>query len=64
MGEAGRGPIAIGDVSFEHGGAMPGHETHARGLDVDIRIMRRDERQCAWGANTGWRSTTAVRHGP
>jgi peptidoglycan hydrolase-like protein with peptidoglycan-binding domain len=51
MGEAGRGPIAIGDVSFEHGGDMAGHETHARGLDVDIRIMRRDERQCTWGAN-------------
>ena len=49
VGLAGRGPIAIGDVSFQHGGDMPGHETHERGLDVDIRIMRRDERQCRWG---------------
>lgn len=45
------GPIAIGDASFEHGGDMPGHESHERGLDVDIRIMRRDERQCQWGGN-------------
>jgi Putative peptidoglycan binding domain/Penicillin-insensitive murein endopeptidase len=45
----GHGPLAIGDVSFEHGGDMPGHETHARGLDVDLRIMRRDRRQCQWG---------------
>jgi putative peptidoglycan binding protein/penicillin-insensitive murein endopeptidase len=51
MGLAGKGPIAIGDVSFQHGGDMPGHETHARGLDVDIRIMRRDEKQCQWGGN-------------
>lgn len=41
--------IAIGDVGFEHGGAIPGHESHERGLDVDIRIMRRDDRQCEWG---------------
>lgn len=51
IGQAGRGPIAIGDASFQHGGDMPGHETHARGLDVDIRIMRRDELQCRWGGN-------------
>ena len=41
--------IAIGDVGFEHGGDIPGHESHERGLDVDIRIMRRDDRQCQWG---------------
>jgi hypothetical protein len=51
MGLAGKGPIAIGDVSFQHGGDMPGHETHVRGLDVDIRIMRRDAKQCRWGGN-------------
>jgi hypothetical protein len=49
LGLAGRGPIAIGDVSFQHGGVLPGHQTHKRGLDVDIRIMRRDDRQCRWG---------------
>lgn len=41
--------VAIGDVGFEHGGDIPGHESHERGLDVDIRIMRRDDRQCQWG---------------
>jgi hypothetical protein len=49
--QAGYGRVAIGDVSFEHGGDMPGHQTHERGLDVDVRIMRRDERQCQWGGN-------------
>lgn len=51
MVQAGFGPVAVGDVSFEHGGDMPGHQTHERGMDVDIRIMRRDERQCQWGGN-------------
>jgi hypothetical protein len=51
LGQAGLGPVAIGDVSFEHGGDMPGHETHERGMDVDVRIMRRDEHQCQWGGN-------------
>ena len=51
VGLAGRGPVAIGDASFEHGGDLPGHESHERGLDIDIRIMRRDDRQCQWGGN-------------
>jgi len=41
--------VAVGDVSLEHGGDIPGHESHERGLDVDVRIMRRDDRQCQWG---------------
>jgi murein endopeptidase len=45
----------VGDVSYEHGGKMSGHETHRRGLDVDLRPMRDDEQQCAVGTN--WRST-------
>jgi hypothetical protein len=49
--ERGHGPIAIGDIGLEHGGDIPGHESHARGLDVDIRPMRRDERQCRWGGS-------------
>ena len=51
IGQAGRGPVAIGDASFEHGGDMPGHVSHERGMDVDIRVMRRDDRQCQWGGN-------------
>jgi peptidoglycan hydrolase-like protein with peptidoglycan-binding domain len=47
---------AVGDIGFEHGGAIPGHVTHQQGLDVDLRPMRRDHRQCAAGTN--WRSST------
>jgi peptidoglycan hydrolase-like protein with peptidoglycan-binding domain len=47
----GHGRIAIGDIGFEHGGDIPGHESHERGLDVDVRPMRRDENQCRWGVN-------------
>jgi peptidoglycan hydrolase-like protein with peptidoglycan-binding domain len=42
----GRGRVAVGDIGFEHGGDIPGHESHERGLDVDVRPMRRDETQC------------------
>jgi len=47
----GHGRVAIGDIGFEHGGTIPGHESHKRGLDVDVRPMRRDENQCRWGVN-------------
>jgi hypothetical protein len=47
----GLGRIAVGDASFEHGGDIPGHETHERGLDVDIRPLRRARDQCTWGTN-------------
>ena len=29
-------PLAIGDLSAEHGGALPGHVSHRSGRDVDI----------------------------
>ena len=48
---AGHGRVAIGDVGHEHGGDIAGHESHERGLDVDVRPMRRDENQCRWGVN-------------
>lgn len=47
----GYGRIAVGDVSLEHGGDIPGHATHERGLDVDIRPIRVKRDQCAWGTN-------------
>ncbi len=34
--------LGIGDVSFPHGGAIPGHASHRRGVDVDIRAFRYD----------------------
>jgi hypothetical protein len=48
----GYGRIAVGDVSFEHGGPIPGHETHQRGLDADIRPLRKANDQCT--ARTRW----------
>jgi peptidoglycan hydrolase-like protein with peptidoglycan-binding domain len=50
---AGFGPVAVGDIGFEHGGDIPLHETHERGLDVDLRPMRDDRRQCTSPSN--WR---------
>jgi peptidoglycan hydrolase-like protein with peptidoglycan-binding domain len=52
----GHGRVAIGDVGFEHGGVLPGHTSHRYGLDVDVRPMRTDARQCSWGVN--YRATT------
>jgi peptidoglycan hydrolase-like protein with peptidoglycan-binding domain len=40
------GEIAIGDLSFEHGGEISLHNTHEDGLDIDIALVRRDGRQC------------------
>jgi hypothetical protein len=40
------GAIAVGDISFEHGGDISYHATHEVGLDIDIALVRRDGRQC------------------
>jgi peptidoglycan hydrolase-like protein with peptidoglycan-binding domain len=52
----GYGRIAVGDVSFEHGGPIPGHESHQRGLDADVRPLRKANDQCT--ARTRWTDTT------
>jgi peptidoglycan hydrolase-like protein with peptidoglycan-binding domain len=52
----GDGRIAVGDISFELGGPIPGHDTHRVGLDVDVRPLRRANDQCPV-AGTTWRST-------
>jgi peptidoglycan hydrolase-like protein with peptidoglycan-binding domain len=52
----GYGRVAVGDVSFELGGPIPGHESHRVGLDVDVRPLRRANDQCSV-AGTTWRST-------
>jgi peptidoglycan hydrolase-like protein with peptidoglycan-binding domain len=59
--DTGKGAVAVGDVSWEHGGDIRGHGTHERGLDVDIRPIRTDRRQCTWG--TSWRWSTYDRAG-
>ncbi len=50
----GHGRVAVGDIGFEHGGDIPGHDSHERGLDVDVRPMRTDRAQCRWGVNYRW----------
>jgi peptidoglycan hydrolase-like protein with peptidoglycan-binding domain len=50
---AGYGRVPVGDIGYEHGGDIPGHQTHEQGLDVDVRPMRRANDQCRWGTN--WR---------
>ena len=46
-----KGGVAIGDLGKEHGGDIGGHATHEVGLDVDIRLIRDDRKQCSWGTN-------------
>jgi len=53
---AGYGRVAVGDVSFELGGPLPGHETHQHGLDADLRLMRKANDQCS--ARTRWSLST------
>jgi peptidoglycan hydrolase-like protein with peptidoglycan-binding domain len=47
----GFGRLPVGDVSLEHPGDIPGHTTHERGLDVDLRPIRDNRDQCRWGTN-------------
>jgi hypothetical protein len=35
-------PIGIGDISKKGGGKISGHASHQKGVDVDIRPLRRD----------------------
>lgn len=53
----GNGKVPLGDVSFEHGGAIPGHSSHRLGVDVDIWPIRTDSAQCTAGRIT-WQSST------
>jgi peptidoglycan hydrolase-like protein with peptidoglycan-binding domain len=50
------GRVPVGDAGYEHGGNITGHQTHERGLDIDIRPIRDNENQCTWGTN--WRFTS------
>jgi peptidoglycan hydrolase-like protein with peptidoglycan-binding domain len=53
----GNGPVPLGDVSFEHGGDIPGHASHEVGVDVDVWPIRTDSAQCTAGRIT-WQSST------
>lgn len=54
---SGNGPVPLGDVSFEHGGDIPGHASHELGVDVDLWPARTDSAQCTAGRIT-WQSAT------
>ena len=47
----GHGRVAIGDIGLEHGGDIAGHDSHERGLDVDVRLMRNAKDQCSTGVS-------------
>ncbi|MDR7276926.1 penicillin-insensitive murein endopeptidase [Catenuloplanes atrovinosus] len=53
---SGNGRLPLGDISFEHGGDIPGHSTHEGGLDVDVWPIRTDSAQCTAGRIT-WQSS-------
>ncbi|KPL90099.1 penicillin-insensitive murein endopeptidase [Herpetosiphon geysericola] len=53
----GKGKVPLGDISFEHGGDIPGHASHETGLDVDIWPIRSDSNQCS-GSRITWQSST------
>jgi len=53
----GQGQVPLGDIGFEHGGAINGHASHQVGLDVDIWPVRTDGAQCTAGRIT-WQSAT------
>jgi len=36
--------LGLVDLSYESGGAHPDHKSHRRGIDVDIRPLRKDKR--------------------
>jgi peptidoglycan hydrolase-like protein with peptidoglycan-binding domain len=52
--KTGHGRVAVGDLSWEHGGNIPGHATHEVGLDADLRLIRFYRNQCTVG--TTWRT--------
>lgn len=51
----GQGKVPLGDVSFEHGGDIPGHESHEAGMDADVWPIRTDSAQCT-GTRITWQS--------
>lgn len=54
VARAGHGRVALGDIGYEHGGDIAGHESHEHGLDVDVRPMRDAKDQCTWGVSYRW----------
>ena len=38
-------PIGVGNISKQGGGTLPPHASHKKGIDVDLRPMRKDKKQ-------------------
>jgi peptidoglycan hydrolase-like protein with peptidoglycan-binding domain len=57
-----QGRVPLGDISFEHGGDIPGHASHEVGMDVDVWPVRTDSAQCTAGRIT-WQSPAYDRAG-
>ncbi len=57
FGALGKGKVPVGDISFEHGGDIPGHASHETGMDVDLWPIRTDRAQCT-GTRITWQSST------
>lgn len=55
------GRVAVGDLSYEHGGDTPQHTSHRVGLDVDLRPMAAGGRQCS--TPSAWQSPAYSRAG-
>lgn len=51
--------IGVGDISLKHGGYMSGHVSHRKGIDVDIRPIRKDNIQGP--TRVGWSSYSRAR---
>lgn len=46
--------LSFNDLSLEHGGDTTWHSSHEHGMDVDIRPMRTDGKQCTYGVKHQW----------
>ena len=57
FGALGKGQVPVGDISFEHGGDIPGHASHETGMDIDFWPIRTDRAQCT-GSRITWQSST------
>lgn len=44
------GDLPFWDFSVEHGGNIANHDTHERGMDVDIGLISTNDNQCGTGA--------------
>lgn len=55
------GRVAVGDLSYEHGGDTPQHRSHRVGLDADLRPMVTGGQQCS--TPSSWQSSAYSRAG-